>query len=126
MQSPTKIKIPKIISFGRLIGPGGCNLKPIEEETGTHIYVITDAKPPHIEVKINEKITLLSCKDRIKEASDKLKELMKTIDLEMKNRQKNTVKKKVNNNNHKENHYEKSKRWKENNLKRERIASERK
>ncbi|CAB4390294.1 unnamed protein product [Rhizophagus irregularis] len=97
MQSPTKIKIPKIISFGRLIGPGGCNLKPIEEET-----------------------------DRIKEASDKLKKLMKTIDLEMKNRQKNTVKKKVNNNNHKENHYEKSKRWKENNLKRERIASERK
>jgi hypothetical protein len=116
----TRINIPKYITIGRLIGREGCNLKPITEETGTYINVNTETRPAQLEIRLNNKITLLSSKDRVKEASDKLKNLMKKIEHEMKNHQKDT-KKKVNNNirHGKDNHYEKSRRWKENNLKRE-------
>ncbi|GBC04620.1 hypothetical protein RclHR1_05790001 [Rhizophagus clarus] len=116
----TKINIPKYIEIGKLIGREGCNLKPIEEETGTRIKVNTDTKPAHIEIKINEKITLLSCKDRVKEASNKLNNLMKTIS--------EKEKKKKGGHNYsgkKDNHYAKTRSWKEKDLKKERITSER-
>jgi hypothetical protein len=117
MQTPTKINIPKHIIIGRIIGREGRNLKPIAEATGTHITVNTVSIPAHFEIRINGKSTLSSSKDRIKEASNKLEELLKTKGLEMQSLSPEKKKKKVN--------YPKQQQTREIEFKKEKKYSER-
>ncbi|GBB93133.1 hypothetical protein RclHR1_21140004 [Rhizophagus clarus] len=116
MQTSTKINIPKHINIGRLIGRDGRNLKPIAEITGTHISVNTITTTPHFEIRINNNSTLPSSKDRIREASNKLEDLLKTKGLEMQSLPKKK-KKKVIVNHHKYNDLEKERKFSERGMK---------
>src|SRR5687767_15127698 len=49
-----QLNIKSYIEIGKLIGRKGRNIKPIEKETGTCIYINTEVNPRQIEIKINK------------------------------------------------------------------------
>ncbi|GBB92097.1 hypothetical protein RclHR1_19630001 [Rhizophagus clarus] len=73
------IPIPQNIVISKLVGRKGCNLKPIVEKTGTHIYVNSKESPAKIEVRINEKKEIPLFDNRINDAFNRLTDLMNKI-----------------------------------------------
>ncbi|CAB4475063.1 unnamed protein product [Rhizophagus irregularis] len=81
----TTMEIPKNVEIGKLIGRKGRNLKPIEEGTGTRIYINTEVNPRQIEIKINnddkDRDENISPWDWINKAICQIDKLLEDIDI---------------------------------------------